>query len=586
VSEPSVTLLRLGTALDRLGAHWPGTPGVADEFAAGLSLLGVEHPPGRVVGGCYLAGAAVSAVVAGVGLWLPSVAPAVALAISVALGGSLALGLLVGPRWLVTTRRARRVGGAPALVSRLVLRMRLSAAPERAAGFAADGDGPLADDLADHVGRARGSTGSGLRSFAEAWHDDAPSLARAMHLVDTAGELQGADRTRALERARAVSLAGARDRAAAYASSLRGPATALYAFGVLLPLALVALLPAAATAGVGLTTGLVVLLYDVGLPAVIAVTGIRLVARRPTAFPPPAVDRSHPAVPTSRRRPILAGLLAGGCAALIAAAVLPAWGPILAFVGIGTGTALVLAGRPYRRVHDRVREAEAGLVDAVTTVGHRVATGVAVETAIADVGEREAGPTGALFAAASTRQRRLACDLERAFRGPGGPLERLPSRRLDATVSVLALAAREGRPVGDTLVDLADHLEDLRTLEADARRDLSRVTDTLTQTASVFAPLVGGATVALAEGMRGGLAGMGGASATPLAPPTGSAAGLPSLALPVGVYVLLLAGLLSGLATGLERGLDRTLLLERVGRSLLLATPTFGGAYLLASGLL
>lgn len=586
MSDSPTMAVRVAVVLARLGAHWPGTPSTSEAFADGLVLLGVGRPPGRVVGGCYLVGAVVASAVAGLAIWHPAVAPTVALALSMATGGALMLGLLAGPRWLVTAHRARRVAEAPALVGRLVLRMRLSAAPERAAAFAAEGEGPLADDLADHVASARGSTGSGLQSVAEAWRDDAPSLARAMRLVDTAGSLRGDDRTRTLERARAVALAGTRDRAAAYASSLRGPATALYAFGVLLPLALVALVPAAATAGVGFSTGLLVLLYDLAIPALVAVTGTWLVARRPTAFPPPAVDRSHPAVPSSRRRPLLAGLLTGACAALVAGAVLPAWGPVLAFAGISTGTTLVVAARPYRRVHDRVREAEAGLVDAVTTVGQRVTTGAAVETAIAAVGEREVGQTGELFAAASTRQHRLGCDLDRAFGGPGGPLDQLPSRRLEATVSVLALAAREGRPVGDTLVDLAAHLEDLRELEADARRDLSRVTDTLGQTAGVFAPLVGGATVALAEGMRDGLAGMAGASPNPLASPGGPPTGPGTLALPVGVYVLLLAALLSGLATGLERGLDRTLLFERVGRSLLLAMPTFSGAYLLASGLL
>jgi hypothetical protein len=111
---------------------------------------------------------------------------------------------------------------------------------------------------------------------------------------------------------------------------------------------------------------------------------------------------------------------------------------------------------------------------------------------------------------------------------------------------------------------MADHLDELAAVERDARHEIGTVTSTLANTASVFAPMVAGATVALADGMAfsGRLAATGG-------PTTGE------LGLAVGAYVLVLAVLLATLATGLARGLDRALVGYRVGWALLVATATF-----------
>jgi hypothetical protein len=132
---------------------------------------------------------------------------------------------------------------------------------------------------------------------------------------------------------------------------------------------------------------------------------------------------------------------------------------------------------------------------------------------------------------------------------------------------LLGIAAREGRPAGRALVETADHLTDLRRVEASARRDLARVTSTLGNTAAFFGPLVGGTTVALADSV--GTA------------PTldGSVPETAPLAVAVGVYVLLLAAVLTALSTGLVRGLDRATIGYRVGAALCAATVTYLAAF-------
>jgi hypothetical protein len=112
---------------------------------------------------------------------------------------------------------------------------------------------------------------------------------------------------------------------------------------------------------------------------------------------------------------------------------------------------------------------------------------------------------------------------------------------------------------------MADHLDDLRSVEATVRRDLREVTSTLSNTAAVFGPLVGGATVTLAERMS---------ADGPLTASISPAA----LGVAVGGYVLALAVILTVLATGLERGLERSLVGYRVGRALCSATAVFVAA--------
>jgi len=508
---------------------------------AGIAVAGVVGLSGAAVGG----GPATLAAAALAGLALPA-------------------GVAYGPRLLATARRTRALGAVPGVVSRAVMRMRLSPAPEVAASFAAEtGRGRLADSLAAHVARADGRARTGLQSFADEWAEWFPSLRRAVTLVESAGRVPAEERTRTLDGALRVTLEGTRETMAEFAAAVRGPATAIYAFGVLLPLALVAMVPAAGTVGVTVSLATVVLVYDVTLPVVLLVVSGWLLARRPVAFPPPRVTSAHPDVPDRRLVAVAAGVATAGVAGVPTARHAPSWMAALAGAGIGTGAALVVYYRPMAAVRAEVRAVEDGLSDALYLVGREVQRGRAVETAMDEAARTLDGATGDVLADATRRQRQLKVGVRESLLTGSGALATVPSERTRGTAELLALAASEGRPAGGAIVAIADHLDDLRTVERDVRRDLRRVTGTLANTGSVFGPLVGGATVTLAQRMT---------ADGPLA-----SGGVPADALgqAVGVYVLVLAVLLTALATGLERGLDRSLVGYRVGRALLTATATF-----------
>lgn len=467
--------------------------------------------------------------------------------------------------------RSRAAGESASLVGRLTLRLAVEPSPERAADVAAGWHGPLGDSLADHVRRARGTPRTGLRTFADEWDPWAPALARAVRSAHRATTVPPDERIRTLDRARTAVREGHLERAVAEAGALQGPVTALYAFGVVLPLALVGILPAAMAAGLSIPGWVLVTAYDVVLPLGLLWGAIAVLARRPSPFPAAPVGVGHPDVPDRRLPGTVAGVGVAVLTVLVVPFLLPGWARWPAALGWGIGTALVVMLRPMRPVRARVRAVESSLPDALTFVGNRVGDGTSVERAVERAGESVGGATGEVFAAVARRQRLLGVDVQDALLGRDGVLATVPSRRTRDAARLLCVAARVGRPAGDVVTSLGEHLDELRRIEQEASAALRRVTDTLSHTAMGFGPAVAGATVALADRMT--------ATAAVGAAPNGI------IGPAVGVYVVISGAVLAGLATGLDRGLDPSLLGLRVGRTLVAAPTVFLVAFVGARAL-
>ena len=543
---------------------WPVQPG--QELVQSLAFLRSPVEAETVVRAGY--GGAFSI---GVFVWMVSLLAG----LSVVAGSMLALLAAVGiaqavheaPKTLARLYRTAALGAAPDLVGRAVLRMRVTPSVERAASFAAEtGEGVLADSLAEHVHRSRGTPATGLGSFAAVWRDWYPSLRRAIRLVEASANAPPGERARTLDRAMSAVLDGTRNRMTEFAVSIRGPATGVYAFGVLLPLALSSILPAARAAGLPASIPVIVAVYNLVLPALLLWSSWRLLARRPVAFRPPRVRSDHPDVPNERRGALAVALVAGVLGGVLAGQLVAGWTIPLAALGWGIGAGLLWWYRPIRDVRDRTRRIEANLPDALYLIGRRVDEGMAVEAAVEAAAHEVAGETGEMLSETARRQRQLRLDVREALLGEYGTLATVPSPRARSAAALLGTAAREGRPAGETAVAMADHLEELRAVERDARASLATVTGTLGSTAAAFGPLVGGVTVALADGM--GTAG-GAVEPVPAA----------ELGLAVGVYVLLLSVLLTALAVGLEQGLDRALVGYRCGVALLSASTVYLVSY-------
>ena len=565
----------------RLASLWPRDPAVEEAVTEACDYLGWPEAT-DLVAASEAAGAGVAAFAA----FLAVAAGSLPLfPVALALGVALPYAARESPPLAAELARTRAVGDAPALFGRLTLRLRVEPSPERAAAFAGrSGDGDLAASLSEHARRARGTPNSGLDAFAAEWAEQAPAIERAAALVADAADAPPDARERGCERALSAVRSGVEERAAAFAGEIRAPLTGLYAFGVLLPLALVGVLPAARLAGVNVGMHTLTVLYCLVLPAALLVASGWLLAQRPVSFPPPAIDSDHPKVPDRRQGAIVLGVLAAVAASSVCLPVLP-WATPVAAVGVGAGSALLWLFAPARELRREIRETESGLPDALTLVGRRVADGAAAERALGEVAEELPGETGDLLADAADRGESLGLTVQGSFFGRFGALGDVPSPRVRDAGRLFALAATEGAPAGDALAAAGDHLRELRRVHREAQRELAAITGTLSNTAALFGPLVGGVSVAMVGRIP---ADAGSATSTLGAsgPSTTAALGPGSLGPIVGVYVLLLAAILTGLATALERGIDRSLLGYRIGIALPTATAAYVAAVVAAGAVL
>ncbi|WP_440766807.1 secretion system protein [Natronorubrum sp. DTA7] len=474
------------------------------------------------------------------------------------------------PHLQAAFRRTEALGDTPNLVGRAVLRMQVQPALESAVRFAAEtGRGPLADSLDGHIDRSIGTADTGLLSFAEEWAEWFPALRRSSHLLATAQDAPQGERARTLDRALSAVLTGTRNQMAEFTAAIRAPTTALFAFGIMIPLALIALVPAVPMVGFAVNIWIVVLLYNVVLPACLVAASLWLLVRRPVAFPPPKVSRDHPDVPDRLWMRGLWGVIAGASGYAITVTFGPAHLAPIIGLGFGLGAGLLAVFGPILEVRNYVRDVEEHLTDALYIVGRQVAEGESVESAVELAADRVPAETGEVFEHASGVQRRLHAGVEAAFLGEYGALRDVPSPRAHGTAALLATAADEGKPAGRAIVSMADHLEELDEVEAKTKRSLEQVTGTLDNTAAYFGPLVAGATVAMAAMMSGedmvGTADL-------------DAAAFPaeSLGIVVGVYLLTLCFILVPLSIALRYGLDRALFGYHIGRALVTSMALYG----------
>ena len=347
-----------------------------DDLVRALAFLDADVDATTVVRAGYTAGAIVGVALLPLALLVPAHLAPMALVAIVGVAAGATHAVHRAPVATSALRRSRALGAAPDLIGRAVLRMRVDPSPEAAVAFAArSGDGPLARNLRWHVRRATGRPGSGLDAFASEWHEWFPSLARACHLLLAAGSATAARREQALGRALDAVLEGTHDRLESFVTRMSGPVTAIYAFGVLLPLALVAIVPGARAAGVPVTLPVVVVVYDLLLPSMLVAASAWLVFQRPVAFPAPAVDRAHPSVPDRRWPAPVCGLAAAIVGGAGAALLVGHWAVPVAVVGFATGVGLAVWYRPVVAVRTRIRDVEDGLPDACYLLGRRIDDG-------------------------------------------------------------------------------------------------------------------------------------------------------------------------------------------------------------------
>src|SRR3972149_3139364 len=192
------------------------------------------------------------------------------------------------------------LGDIPEIQSYIVMSMKLVPNMERAITFAADNSRrPLARDLKKliwdiHI-RVYNSMDDALITFANLWGRNSEYFKRSLHLVKSStNEPDEAQRIITLNKSLDIVLEGTKTMMDGFAAKIKTPTYVLYSIFILIPLALVALVPAVTIVGVRIDTLTLFLVYDILLPLVTFLYSEYILLQRPAAFAPPTISEKHP----------------------------------------------------------------------------------------------------------------------------------------------------------------------------------------------------------------------------------------------------------------------------------------------------
>jgi hypothetical protein len=465
------------------------------------------------------------------------------------------------PSYRQKISKIRAAGRAPALVSALAFELAHTPNLERAIDRTrVYGNDALSTSLRSHSDTHRAMPAAGIESFIEEWEDTFRPLSRALRLLNEAVETPSG-RDSALERAVAVAVQGVENHLQQFAAEIRGPVSGLYAIGVLVPLALVGVIPAARAGGVVIPTAVFLCIYIVALPIGVTSASGWVLLQRPLALAPTRLDD---AVERNDGIGICIGVVVGVAGWVISKQILP-WAAPLALVALGGGTAVSVSIYPRAKRRRKVAQLESTLGDSLSMLGRRVEAGQPVETGVEYLCEATQQPLRDIWRSVHQRQTHVGASITDAL-AYTYQYQSYPSQDLSTAFALVGLAGRSGPPAGVMLRRFGTHLTTIQEGIERAERDLQHITGTLMHTATVFAPLVGGATVAMATSIHTSDAIQGAPLRTDI------------LGLVIGGYVCWLAVLLTALATGLTRGLDR----DRVGYRCSIAVITAFTCYVTA----
>ncbi|MBN1861324.1 MAG: hypothetical protein JW840_07685 [Candidatus Thermoplasmatota archaeon] len=439
------------------------------------------------------------------------------------------------PKNYVRYIQIHSLGDIPELLSYLVMYLKLVPNLENSMKFAAtESTTTLAYDLRkvlwDMEIRVYHGVNDAITHFALRWGRFSEYFKRSLHLLCSAiHEKDEASRIITLDRALDVSLEGTTETMNQFANRLHQPTMILYSIGIMIPLSLVAMLPAAGLIGMKITLLQVFLVYDILLPFFIFLYTRKILLSRPAAFNPTPIPSNHPllhAINIRHRRMVsvilsliisvpgifflLIPLLFSSCAANEWVTFIGnpegvnAFFPVTLFIIWGIATAIsfycISVYGPYKRVRDDIRQMEKEFSDALYILGKRISEEKSPEESLTYTAQMMKGTKiSEIFAQTNYILTTMHTNFHDAlYHNEFGSLHHVYSDRIKALLRLFVEGAiKSQRAMSASLIRVADHLKQLQEVEKRITDALSELISTLQTTMTIFAPLIAGVTLAI-----------------------------------------------------------------------------------------
>ncbi|HHF55786.1 MAG TPA: hypothetical protein ENL42_02585 [Thermoplasmatales archaeon] len=529
------------------------------------------------------------------------------------------------PKTKAKYMKIHSLGDIPEVLSYIVMYLKLIPNLENALRFAArESKTSLAKDLRklmwDLEVRIHKSIDDAVTYFANMWGKWSDYLKRAMHLVRSSiHERSEGERNVTLDRSLDVVLEGTKSMMIEFANKLHQPTLVIYSMGVMIPLALVAMLPAAAAVGLRLSIFQIFIFYDIILPLLLFIYIRKVLLARPATFNPPAVPSDHPALQKINKKANLIAAISLGSLitipgiAFMLLRFLPlegtpleffvkpaeegginAYFPVTLFILWGIAAAVSLyclkTYTPYKKIRDDIKEMEKEFADSLYVLGKRIMEGRPAEEAFHYASETlEGSKMGEVFRQTAFNLLSMRMNSNEAlFDKKFGSLKHVYSDRIRAIMRLFVEGVKRSYvAAGVAIVKIADHLKQLQDVEKNIRNALGVLTSTLRTTATLFAPIIAGVTLGITKLISNILNTMDLQSITAeIANETENTffgsmefyiMDVPPeiFVLVIGIYVIQLVFLLVRFANGIEEGDDKIQFMYSLGKSLPAAIAFF-----------
>ncbi len=508
------------------------------------------------------------------------------------------------------------LGDIPEILSYLVMYIKLVPNLENSVKFAAsESNTQLAKDfrkmLWDMEIRIYCGIDDALTTFANKWGKWSEYFKRALHLIrSSVQERDEASRNITLNRALDVALDGTQEMMNKFANRLHQPAMVIYSIGIMIPLALVAMLPAAGLVGLKITIFQVFFLYDILLPLFVFLYTRKILLQRPATFNPPNISNNHPYLENiNKKRRLTLSIIFGSIVALpgIFFMILPlvftsgtdnnflnfiidpdglnSYFPVTLFIVWGfavTITSYTLSVyRPYKKVRDDIKQIEREFSDALYILGKRISEEKSPEESFMYAAHTMKGSKiSEVFSKTGYNLTAMHTNLkESMFNDEYGSLKHVYSDRIKAIMRLFVEGIQKSQlAVSISIIKIADHLKALQQVEKKIKENLFSLTSTLRSTVAVFAPLIGGVTLSITKLISNIIRGI--SDKMPSGSALNAASGLPGVTdtftlenvrpeyfvLVIGIYILELIFLIIRFTNGIDEGDDKATYMYSLGK--------------------
>lgn len=529
------------------------------------------------------------------------------------------------PRTHARHIQIRSLGDIPEILSYLVMYLKLVPNLENSVRFAAsESSTTLASDLRKLVWdmeiRVYHGINDALTDFASRWGRWSEYFKRSLHLIRSSLlQKDEASRIITLDRALDVSLEGTKETMNQFANRLHQPTVILYSIGIMIPLSLVAMLPAAGLVGIQITIMQMCLLYDVLLPLFILLYTRKILLSRPAAFHPSAIPATHPDLRSGHKKKHASIAIVVGCCIASPGLVFLAFPfffssetsvDLIYFIGDPRGLNaffpmtlfFILASaitvslyclkvyHPYKKIRDEIKQMEQEFSDALYILGKRLSEEKSPEESFSYAAcTMQGSRISEVFRQTSYNLIAMHTNLYDAlYSKEYGSLTHVYSDRIKAIFCLFVEGTKKSqRAVSISLIRIADHLKQLQDVEKKITDMLYELTTTLRSTVTLFAPLIAGVTLSITVLISHIL------KSFTLTNPSEALNGLP-LSVPglsqtfmmenirpeyfvlvIGIYLMELVVLLTWFTNGLSEGDDKATFMYSLGRTMPVSIGVF-----------